>query len=166
MAFLRKLLQGSAKKAKEYPNIRKEIDPLEYWNKIGELGDGAFGKVYKVGGLYNRRYYREREGAVINKSKHFGTVSWDGSKKRKKTGAIKHIDKPRCSKTTKPNKQKKIYAFANLCKGKTLFMAAILVRHYFSLRVTPTPPPPPHTHTYNDPHHLGPAQAVRKASCT
>ena len=48
MAFLRKLLQSSAKKTKEYPNIRKETDPLEQWNKIGELGDGAFGKVYKV----------------------------------------------------------------------------------------------------------------------
>ncbi|KAL5471366.1 hypothetical protein EMCRGX_G029477 [Ephydatia muelleri] len=48
MAFLRKLLQSSAKKTKEYPNIRKETDPLEQWNKIGELGDGAFGKVYKA----------------------------------------------------------------------------------------------------------------------
>lgn len=48
MAFLRRLLQGSAKKTKEYPNISKETDPLEQWNKIGELGDGAFGKVYKA----------------------------------------------------------------------------------------------------------------------
>lgn len=25
-----------------------ECDPEEYWDMIGELGDGAFGKVYKV----------------------------------------------------------------------------------------------------------------------
>lgn len=48
MAFLRRLLQSSAKKAKEYPNIRQDTDPLEKWNKIGELGDGSFGKVYKT----------------------------------------------------------------------------------------------------------------------
>ena len=49
MAFLRKLLQGSSKnKRKEYPNITSGADPLEKWRKIGELGDGAFGTVFKV----------------------------------------------------------------------------------------------------------------------
>lgn len=49
MAFLRKLFQGGSKgKKKDYPNIIRGTDPLEQWRKIGELGDGAFGKVYKV----------------------------------------------------------------------------------------------------------------------
>ena len=49
MAFLRRLLQGSSKnKKKEYPNITSGADPLEKWRKIGELGDGAFGAVFKV----------------------------------------------------------------------------------------------------------------------
>lgn len=49
MAFLKKLFQGSSKgKKKEYPNITSGADPLEKWRKIGELGDGAFGTVFKV----------------------------------------------------------------------------------------------------------------------
>ncbi|XP_064382334.1 serine/threonine-protein kinase 10-like isoform X2 [Halichondria panicea] len=49
MAFLRKLFQGSSKnKKKVYPHLTYDKDPLESWEKIGELGDGAFGKVYKA----------------------------------------------------------------------------------------------------------------------
>ena len=48
MAFLRKLFQGSSKSKREYPNVRRGADPLEEWTTIGELGDGAFGKVFKV----------------------------------------------------------------------------------------------------------------------
>ena len=49
MAFLKRFLQGSSKnKKKEYPNIINGADPLEKWRKIGELGDGAFGTVFKV----------------------------------------------------------------------------------------------------------------------
>ena len=48
MAFLRKLFKGVAKQKRDYPNIRQGADPLEQWQKIGELGDGSFGKVYKV----------------------------------------------------------------------------------------------------------------------
>ena len=49
MAFFRKLFPGGGKpKKKEYPNIIQGVDPLECWVKIGELGDGAFGKVFKV----------------------------------------------------------------------------------------------------------------------
>lgn len=49
MAFFRKLFQsGGRNKKKDYPNIIQGVDPLESWQKIGELGDGAFGKVFKV----------------------------------------------------------------------------------------------------------------------
>lgn len=49
MAFLKRLFQGGDKKKKKiYPNVTYGSDPLEFWQKVGELGDGAFGKVYKV----------------------------------------------------------------------------------------------------------------------
>jgi len=48
MAFLRKLFKGVSKQKRDYPNIRQGADPLEQWQKVGELGDGSFGKVYKV----------------------------------------------------------------------------------------------------------------------
>ncbi|XP_041968183.1 serine/threonine-protein kinase 10 isoform X2 [Aricia agestis] len=37
-----------AKKKRVFSNIRDNSDPAEYWEMIGELGDGAFGKVYKA----------------------------------------------------------------------------------------------------------------------
>ena len=49
MSFLRALFSGVKKKGrKEYPNITRDVDPMEKWQIVGELGDGAFGKVYKV----------------------------------------------------------------------------------------------------------------------
>jgi STE20-like kinase len=39
---------NEAKKKKVFNNIKMDIDPEEYWEMVGELGDGAFGKVYKV----------------------------------------------------------------------------------------------------------------------
>lgn len=38
----------TSKKKGINPNIKKDIDPFQFWEIIGELGDGAFGKVYKV----------------------------------------------------------------------------------------------------------------------
>jgi len=40
---------GSEKKKKQYENVRRDENPEEIWDIIGELGDGAFGKVFKVG---------------------------------------------------------------------------------------------------------------------
>ena len=49
MSFLKALFRSKEKsKSKEYKNVTKDIDPMENWVKVSELGDGAFGKVYKV----------------------------------------------------------------------------------------------------------------------
>lgn len=39
---------GSDKKKKQYEHVHRDENPEEIWEIIGELGDGAFGKVYKV----------------------------------------------------------------------------------------------------------------------
>ena len=39
--------QSDNKKRKNFPHI-KESDPLQFWDIVGELGDGAFGKVHKA----------------------------------------------------------------------------------------------------------------------
>uniref|UniRef100_A0ABI7VZ43 non-specific serine/threonine protein kinase n=1 Tax=Felis catus TaxID=9685 RepID=A0ABI7VZ43_FELCA len=39
---------GSEKKKKQYEHVKRDLNPEEFWEIIGELGDGAFGKVYKI----------------------------------------------------------------------------------------------------------------------
>ncbi|XP_065515147.1 serine/threonine-protein kinase 10-like isoform X3 [Lathamus discolor] len=50
MAFLRRLLGFGEKKKppKQHERIRRDVDPEETWLLLGELGDGAFGKVFKA----------------------------------------------------------------------------------------------------------------------
>ncbi|KAK9879027.1 hypothetical protein WA026_003838 [Henosepilachna vigintioctopunctata] len=38
---------NDAKKKKVFNNVRMDCDPEDFWEMIGELGDGAYGKVYK-----------------------------------------------------------------------------------------------------------------------
>lgn len=52
MAFFnfRKIFKlGGEKKKRQYEHVRRDENPEEVWEIIGELGDGAFGKVFKVG---------------------------------------------------------------------------------------------------------------------
>ncbi|TGZ62787.1 hypothetical protein CRM22_007252 [Opisthorchis felineus] len=53
MAFLKGLLRkikgpDEVKKKSSLDKVRRDIDPDEVWEVIGELGDGAYGKVYKA----------------------------------------------------------------------------------------------------------------------
>lgn len=54
MSFLNNLKKvfhlggGDAKKKRIFNNIRMDCEMSEFWELIGELGDGAFGKVYKA----------------------------------------------------------------------------------------------------------------------
>ncbi|GCB59999.1 hypothetical protein scyTo_0011041 [Scyliorhinus torazame] len=53
MAFanFRRILRLSTfekKKCKQYEHVRRDCNPEESWQLMGELGDGAFGKVYKA----------------------------------------------------------------------------------------------------------------------
>lgn len=47
---------GEAKKKRLYNNIKMDTDPAEFWEMVGELGDGAFGKVFKAQHKEHKRF--------------------------------------------------------------------------------------------------------------
>lgn len=46
--FSRSASTADSKRKKFCHNIRFNENPEDFWTIVGELGDGAFGKVYKV----------------------------------------------------------------------------------------------------------------------
>ncbi|TKS85727.1 STE20-like serine/threonine-protein kinase [Collichthys lucidus] len=46
--FRRIFKLGPDKKKKQYEHVHRDVNPEEIWDIIGELGDGAFGKVFKA----------------------------------------------------------------------------------------------------------------------
>ncbi|XP_062452637.1 serine/threonine-protein kinase 10-like [Rhea pennata] len=50
MAFFRRFfrLGKEKKKPRRYENVRRDVNPEDVWLVLGELGDGAFGKVFKA----------------------------------------------------------------------------------------------------------------------
>lgn len=50
---------GAEKKKKQYEHVRRDVNPEEVWEVIGELGDGAFGKVYKVCNSFTLTFLEE-----------------------------------------------------------------------------------------------------------
>lgn len=39
---------AKSKKKELFKNIKRDVDPKNLWDILSEIGDGAFGKVYKV----------------------------------------------------------------------------------------------------------------------
>ncbi|KAL6469696.1 hypothetical protein MHYP_G00208150 [Metynnis hypsauchen] len=54
------------KKVKQYEHVHRNVNPNELWEVVGELGDGAFGKVYKA---------RNKETGVLAAAKVIETKS-------------------------------------------------------------------------------------------
>ena len=48
--------QSDSKKRRNFPHIKEGVDPNQFWEIVGELGDGAFGKVHKARHRDDGRY--------------------------------------------------------------------------------------------------------------
>lgn len=63
---------GGEKKKKQYEHVKRDLNPEDYWEIIGELGDGAFGKVFKVRNVFALCYPE----ILIFKSYFLGSVTY------------------------------------------------------------------------------------------
>ena len=93
---------SSAKKKKVYHNVKLE-NPEEYWSTIGELGDGAYGKVYKVCPLFfENKFYSKILMYHVNLS--FFEISVIGYFKDSFLNETLHLSKINENELTKPQK--------------------------------------------------------------
>uniref|UniRef100_A0A8C4N7Y9 STE20 like kinase n=1 Tax=Eptatretus burgeri TaxID=7764 RepID=A0A8C4N7Y9_EPTBU len=55
MSYFRKIfkLGSERRKHKQYEHVRRDVNPNDEWSIVGELGDGAFGTVYKAQHMTN-----------------------------------------------------------------------------------------------------------------
>ena len=58
-------LDSKKKKQQLFANIRTDVNPEEIWDLIGELGDGAFGKVHKARHRVNRDLFAAAKICVL-----------------------------------------------------------------------------------------------------
>ncbi|EPY72620.1 serine/threonine-protein kinase 10 [Camelus ferus] len=83
LANFRRILRLSTfekRKSREYEHVRRDVDPNEVWEIVGELGDGAFGKVYKVralgvGGPRRVERLRKQGALALAKNKETGDLA-------------------------------------------------------------------------------------------
>uniref|UniRef100_A0A8C1K946 non-specific serine/threonine protein kinase n=1 Tax=Cyprinus carpio TaxID=7962 RepID=A0A8C1K946_CYPCA len=57
------------KKTKQYEHVHRDVNPNDIWEIIGELGDGAFGKVYKVSSDPNKPVGQRNETTLYTTGK-------------------------------------------------------------------------------------------------
>jgi STE20-like kinase len=54
MSFLWRIFSRESGNKNYNPAIKFDLDPFNSWEKVSELGDGAFGKVYKTQNKYTK----------------------------------------------------------------------------------------------------------------
>lgn len=58
-------LDAKRKKQSVFANIKTDVNPEDVWDIVGDLGDGAFGKVHKARHRINRDLYAAAKICVL-----------------------------------------------------------------------------------------------------